>query len=649
MQSRRPIKNTRFRFAIVFKNQTAFRPIFSRVVTCARPRPPGTTITRCDAEITAGVAREEKRLARLQKELNAADAAVRRAVAGRLNASWLSPAALLKGRPLSRGGGELRREVKAVREEWKERETKTAADAAAAAAAAALDEKIMAAPNLVEGKPKGGSGGRSDGLGKTWPRLGFPLLSRKGTLRDVSTAGNGAGFSATHPAPTAANKTVASATKPATSHTAEEVEREARGRILRRNRELARDLVAHDFDVRSPPPLTCCAPGCRRTFTQDEHYLAHWDPARGSAGKENPPPQQHEKGGAASRPPSPSAARPGKGSPPPRPRGRESCGVGATAAASRPSTPSAGKRGSTTAVARPPTPAAAEAGAEAGHPELGGEGVASFHLVVASKAEEGGGRERLGLDDDGGVGGFDLVLAYITRVWGHGQAYNTLLFVDAVESWRRRYLTTDPGFAEGAADLRREYLSYGAPREARLPEGTRRDLMRVLGTLPDDPLDGSAGGAQDDDGSGGGAGGGGDGENGDDSRRDRSVSVDNGVGRRETTHSEANGKSGRRKAPVLATAVAAPTQQRNVVGKSAGFSATAAAAAAASAAADPEGLRPTSFDEAQFQALAFLSRVVGPGFWASDLGRRATALHLKDLKHKREAAHEIVRLEVCDW
>lgn len=393
----------------------------------------------------AGVAKEEKRLAKLQKELNAADAAVRRAVTGRLNASWLSSAALFTGRPLSRGRGELRREVKAVREEWKEQEAKTAANAAAAAAAAvaALDEKTMATTDyFVQGKPKGGGGGgggSNDGLGKTWLRLGFPLLSRKGTPGDASTSGNGAGFSATHPAPSTANKTVEAAVKPTISHTAAEVEREARRRILRRNRELAREFVAHDFDVRNPPPLTCCAPGCRRTFTQDEHYLNHWDAAGGSAGKKNPPPQQHEKGGS-SRPPSPSAARPGTRPPPPRPRERDARDGGATA--SRPSTPSATKRGSTTALARPSTPAAAEAGAETGHPQLGGEGVASFHLVVAGKVEEGVHRERSGLKDDG-VGGFDLVLAYITRVWGHGQAYNTLLFVDAVGSWRRRHLTTD--------------------------------------------------------------------------------------------------------------------------------------------------------------------------------------------------------------
>lgn len=86
-------------------------------------------------------------------------------------------------------------------------------------------------------------------------------------------------------------------------------------------------------------------------------------------------------------------------------------------------------------------------------------------------------------------------------------------------------------------------------------------------------------------------------------------------------------------------------EQQRGVAKPAASSAVATAAAAA--AADPAGLRPTSFDKAQFQALAHLSRVVGPGFWASDLGRRATALHAKDLKRKREAAHEIVRLEVC--
>lgn len=582
--------------------------------------------TSCDAEITAGVAREEKRLAKMQKELNAADAAVRRAVTGRLNAGRLSPAALLKGRPLSRGGGELRREVKAIRQEWNEQEAKTAA-----AAAAFRAKTTTTATAFVERMPRGrGGDGNSGGLGKTWPRLGFPLFSRKGGTNDASAAGNGAGFGCTHPAPSTASKTAAEgAARPKTSHTTEEAEREARRRILRRNRDLAAELVAHDFDVRNPPPLTCCAPGCRRTFTRDEHYLAHWAAAGVSAEENRPSPKQDVKA-TPSRPPSPSTAIPGPRSPQPKERDGSAGG----AKASRPSTPTTGKRGSTKALARPPTPAEADAGAETGHPELGGSDIASFHLVVASKAEEGVRRDRPGVEEDDGVGGFDLVSAYITRVWGHGQAYNTLLFVDAVESWRRLRLATEPGFAEGAADLRRQYVCVGAPREARLPEDTRRDLMRVLGTLPDDPPDDTAGGIQNDAEGGGGGGGG-----HDEKRHDRRVSPDKSRGRKATAHHD---NAGRKKIPVPSALL---HQQRPVVAKLAG-STTAVAAAAAAAAVYPTGLRPTSFDKAQFQALAHLCRVVGPGFWASDIGRRATVLRLRDLKQKREAAHEIVRLEV---
>ncbi|CAN0287228.1 unnamed protein product, partial [Ectocarpus sp. 12 AP-2014] len=673
----------------------------------------------CDAEITAGIAREEKRLAELQKVIKAADAAVRRAVTKRLTGGWLTI------RPASRGGGELRREVRAVQEEWKALE---AAQTAAAAATATVPGTTPANASVGRDSKDGGGGG--GGLGGTWPKTVFPgLLLRKGRPKDMKSdarpdgggdGGGGGRNSRPKAAPAGrgarggrtggAQAPAKAAVPPSSRGGTAEAEREAWRRILARERRLAREIVVHDFDARNPPPLTCCAPGCGRTFTQDEHYLAHWDVA-GAADAARKLLLRDDPNAFLSRPYSPpffeTPQRQDRGcqkspSRPTMPTDDQQCVAPSTGSTTGSTSTVAGQQQQLRAPAdqqqlRHGCPAA-ESEAEAGHPERGGKGIASFHLVVADKADirrvggrGGGGGGSEGADQEESGAGFDLVSAYVTRVWGHGQAYNTLLFVDAVDAWRRCCPVANPAFAEGAAELRREFLCPGAPREASLPAETRRDLMRTLDTLPDDVLDGTAGGRDDgdesgDDDAGGGEEVGGDGRAPDaelpfaDEKRRRETRVDlsdgDEGGRRSTSTAgnaairNSSGGSGGPRATaksktrtkfsrnkiVRPSATRQPPQQHRPVSAPGGAAppptassaAAAAAAAAASAAAtarNPYGLRPTSFDEAQFQALAHLSRVVGPGFWASDLGRRAAALHQQELKRRREAAHEIVRLE----
>ncbi|CAN0214400.1 unnamed protein product, partial [Scytosiphon promiscuus] len=477
----------------------------------------------CDAEITAGVAREEKRLAKMQKELRAADAAVRRAVTRRLNGGWFSSATRLASRHSSSRGeaggggggrGELRREIKAVREEWKALDAEAAA--ATAASASLQGRTAPTSATSVEGAATRSStaGG---GFGGTWPKLGLSgLLAGKGKPkardavasrtddgRDNASAGGGETRSEAEAAATtgggrAGGGTQAPAAHSHASRSAEEAEREARRRILARDRAFARDIVVHDFDVRNPPPLKCCAPGCGATFTRDEHYLAHWD--SDAAGARRVLLIQPDDTNATPRP----------GSPRGTPHRRATRGS--------PKTPSSAARPGRNQTTSSPSGAAPATAvrqplAQAGHPGLGGEDIASFHLVVADKAEPGAAPP--GGEPGSSVSGFGLLSAYITRVWGRGVAHNTLLFVDAIERWRRRSLTTEPGFLEGAAFLRREFLCPGAPRGVSLPEDARRGLMRVLDALPEHVLEdpaavGGAGrgwgvgdglGADDDDGS----------------------------------------------------------------------------------------------------------------------------------------------------
>ena len=182
--------------------------------------------------------------------------------------------------------------------------------------------------------------------------------------------------------------------------------------------------------------------------------------------------------------------------------------------------------------------------------------------------------------------------------------------------------------------------------EAKLPENTRKGLIRVLEGLPDldyamtkerddYAVDAKAGDCDADD-------------NGGDQKGTRmaapsnhsaisreSATVDKGSWHRKTGTIEQSWQEvfGNRRHGEATFPVAS--------------SAAAAAAAAAASVSTPESLRPTSFDEAQWHALSYLCKVVGPGFWASDLGRRAALLRSKELKRERETANESVRLEVC--
>lgn len=265
---------------------------------------------------------------------------------------------------------------------------------------------------------------------------------------------------------------------------------------------------------------------------------------------------------------------------------------------------------------------------------LGNEAIASFHLVVGSQVD---GKSHHEMDDrKDASSGFDLVSAYITRIWGHGQAYYTLLFWDAVNSWRR-HLTTSTAYFREAAALRRLYLDPAAPRKICLPEATRQGLLCVLDTLPalDDMGTVSPDGAAADiveqcaDGGGG----------------DESVGATAAgtpkVRRVVPTGLDERFWHGKPKAGKHSPKDSGGRQQQREA-------ASSTIAAAIASVPSSVGLRPTSFDEAQWHALAHLCRVVGSGFGMSNLGRRANDLRSKDLKRKRKAAYESVRLEVCE-
>lgn len=642
-------------------------------------------------------------MAKLQKKLDMVDAAVRRVVTRRLKKGWLSTTARVVGSSGLGGGGELHREIKLVRQEWKALDD-----------AAANDKKmdVEGRANAYEG---GGGAGRAKGLSSTggitsrlWGLVTLTGMAWGGGVtgaqsgkegemdRHVKDVAEGArnigassdrsgknnevlrwstivgdavdggnvsatggeakvvnGLAATAPIPTssARNKKTSPAVH-AVEHSAEEAEREARRRILCRERTLAREMVTHDFDAAKPPPLKCCAPGCGRIFTQKDHYLAHWAAPLGHA----------------LDPPQPSSAadsshRDGVTTPAPT-----SCH---TATGTQPATP--GPATGQQQKQRQQTPA------EIGHPALGGEEVAAFHLAVLNSADDNyksddtrPGAVGFGGDTATAVG-FDLVSVYIRRTWGHGQAYNTLMFWRAVSSWRR-HPTTKSLYVREAVTLRRLYLDPGAPREASLPEKTRRELLRVLDRLPDDvEVDAPETTETDIDG-------------GETFYRDTTT-----IERTTSSNYEATGVVGGASASVKSGVSESTAQKtRVVIGSSISWrpgteeasgsinrrsgtarigvdrkvgrqtlvdkhttaaASIAALVATAVAATTPTlggGLRPTTFDEAQWQALMHLCRVVGPGFWVSDLGQRFTMLHSKGLKKRRDAANEIVRLEVRD-
>ena len=613
-----------------------------------------------DFEVSAGLAKEDKRLARLQKEHRLVNTAVRKVVTKRLKRRWLSTARVVDA---TRGGGELQREIKAVREEWRaldaNREDLWAMNASGSNTwgrgggfggvfssgmgfSGLLNTEKLS--GLTWGRPNAGgsrserSTGKDAGAAKDLDALLKIETIARGEggadlecVDNVSSGGNltrrdsnalrekGATFATS----SSVSRTIA-ATKEKTSsptsasHGAEAAEREARRRILARDRDLAREIITHNFDVRNPPPLKCCAPRCGCTFTQDEHYLSHW-----AAGR-------HQSGLCASSLDSEALARVGGA--------KDSAGM-----STHPVTP-ASESANPSTIFDPPTTTEDTALAEAGHPTLGEGDVASFHIVLSDGTGWKGAQE---VGDDGDAPtGFSLVSAYIARVWGHGPAHSTLLLWNAVNSWRR-HLTTDPGFIRDAVAMRGMYLDPGALLEARLPDSTRKGLLRVLEALPelDDTttkerdgtvVDVKAGGCDTDDNEGG--------------QKEARVPTPSDHSAVSTERAAVDKGSWHR-----TTGATIEQSWQEMFGNrrlgEATFpvapSAAAAAAAAATSVSTPTSLRPTSFDEAQWHALSYLCKAVGPGFWASDLGRRAALLRSKKLKREREAAHESVRLEVC--
>lgn len=616
-----------------------------------------------DFEVGAALAKEDKRLAKLQKELRMVNTAVRKVVTKRLKRGWLSTARVVDA---TRGGGELQREIKAVREEWRaldaERDPSGTMNASgrntwgwgvtgrgggdgsfpsSLGFSGGLDmEKLN---GLTWGK-SGACGSRSErsieeevgsakgpgeileketaalgGGGTNLERAENKSCDGKSTSRDGNTVSDTkmAAFStstSTPSRPAMSGENTISATS--VSHGAEAAEREARRRIFGRDRELAREIIIHNFNVRNPPPLQCCAPRCGRTFTQDEHYLSHWAAGRHQSGL---------------RPSSLVPETP-------------VCVRGEKASAGVPTHPATttSELATLSGIFDPTAQKEDTTSADAGHLTLGEGNEAAFHLILSNGA---GWKDVQEVGDDvGAPTGLNLVSAYIARVWGHGQAHSTLLFWNAVRSWRR-HLTTDSEYIRDAVTMRGLHLEPGALLEVRLPARTRQDLMRVLEDLPD--LDDAAtnGGEgvavhvrasscdDDDEGDRGATRFPASGDHSESTRKSAFIDKSSWHGKASTIEKSWHEVFGNR--PHVATTFPLDS------------SAAAAAAAAAASAATPTSLRPTSFDEAQWHALSYLCKAVGPGFWASDFGRRAALLRSKDLKRERDAAHESVRLEVC--
>lgn len=620
-----------------------------------------------DFEVGAGLAKEDKRLAKLQKDLRLVNAAVRKVVTKRLKRGWLSTARVVDA---TRGGGELQREIKAVREEWRvldaERDGPGAmnasgrntwgrgvSDGGGGGGGVFSSSKVFSGRlnmEILNGLTWGRSGvggsrsERSTEKGEAAAKDPDELLEKetatlgegganiervksvnsdgKLTSRDSNVVNEeGATFStamSTSRTTAAIGEKILLATS--VSRSAEAAEREARRRILDRDRDLAREIITHNFDVRNPPPLKCCAPGCGCTFTQDEHYLSHWATGRHQSDLRLsslvPETLVHVGGDNDS-----------------------------AAVSTHLATPTSEMVNKSSIFDPPTTPKGDTAPAGARYPTLGEGDVASFHLVLANGA---GWKEEQGVVDNGDAPtGFNLVSAYIARVWGHGQAHSTLLLWNAVNSWRR-HLTTDPGYTRDAVATRGLYLDPGALLEARLPESTRQNLIRVLEALPD--LDdatakGRHGSAVDDVKTGG--------YDADDNGSDRkeasgaSAPGDHSTGTRESATVDKGSWLGKTATIEQSWQEVFGNRRHGAATFPVASSAAAAAAATAASVATRASLRPTSFDEAQWHALSYLCKSVGPGFWTSDLGRRAALLRSKELKREREAALESVRLEVC--
>ncbi|CAM9339893.1 unnamed protein product, partial [Laminaria digitata] len=602
------------------------RQLFRKALAAAHRRAADEHLqTVRDFEVGAGLAKEDKRLAKLQKDLRLVNAAVRKVVAKRLKRGWLSTARVVDA---TRGGGELQREIKAVREEWRALDAERDGPGA-----------MNASGRNTWGRGVSGGGGGGGGVfssskvfsgrlnmenlnGLTWGRSGVggsrsERSTEKGEAaakdpdelleKETATLGEGGAN---------IERKIFLATS--VSRSAEAAEREARRRILDRDRDLAREIITHNFDVRNPPPLKCCAPRCGCTFTQDEHYLSHW----ATGGHQSdlrlsslvPETLVHVGGDNDS-----------------------------AAVSTHLATPTSEMVYTSSNFDPPTTPKGDTAPVEARYPTLGEGDVASFHLVLANGA---GWKDEQGVVDNGDAPtGFNLVSAYIARVWGHGQAHSTLLLWNAVNSWRR-HLTTDPGYTRDAVAMRGLYLDPGALLEARLPESTRQYLIRVLEALPD--LDdatakgrhGSAvdyvktGGYDADD-------------NGSDRKEPSGASApgDHSTGTRESATVDKGSWLGKTATIEHSWQEVFGNRRHGAATFPVASSAAAAAAATAASVATPASLRPTSFDEAQWHALSYLCKSVGPGFWTSDLGRRAALLRSKELKREREAAHESVRLE----
>lgn len=645
-----------------------------------------------DAEIADGLAREQRRLARLQNEMNSALLSTRRTV----TRGWKKRRLRIPSTLCGGGGGgtrELRQEIKAVRDEWAAAETvarkkeggdgggndhgnrsgsegvllhknglslggvleslnccgggrsKKGRNMASANVKTRKTTRPLAvginnsteqkAQQLANVTVDTGGGGRGNARDTDCSRLNIPAAydERLGSSQKVvkNTRDSIVIAAATS---TDRNKPVGDVGDAAA------VEREARSRIMSREVGLTREIIMHDFNARDPPLLQCCAPGCYRTFTCDSHYIEHW--AGSSATRE----ESNANG---------------------------DIGISTTPAAQR----------ATTAVYLP--------SAEVGHPTLGGEEMARFHLIVANL--EGGGENPSGGSRISAGFGFKLVSAYIVRMWGHGQAYNMLLFWGAVESWRR-WVSTEPHYLREAINLRRKYLDPDAPREVTLPAETLRGLRCLLdevteelvreednevesvrrgGELHEEGLIGEERKEQDQVGKH---------TNGDLNAAVAALS-DQGGRSRESGVGTINGTPDslavttlkETQSPFLAATdpkIHQPSRiKQNVVGHNIERYSNKWPRAANEAArvkdakthvikastppkkellvssAIARALRPTTFDEAQWLALAHLCRVVGPGFWTADLCRRYNFLRRQKFQKRQETIYEIAKEEVC--
>lgn len=556
-----------------------------------------------DAEVADAVSREERRISKAEEEIEAAESCVRRAWMKGWETGWL-------GLRRSQEIKELRQETRRVKEEWRVRRCREADDSLASMGAGAIPASsmlgalgiLMPGSTREKGNQGPGSGRGTEGAAGKRSKNGALESDANG----VATLSGG--FSQHCKVSTNATPHTVSDTEreeivdPALQvgapqhHAAAECE--ARRRILRRELALVHDTVRHNYDARNPPPLKCCAPDCGRTFTHDAHYLAHW-----GAGISHTSLSPEEK---------PVCDRNGL-------RKMEHGAHGAMDSSKL-------SRSAQLPESQPGT----------GHPTLGGEEIASFHLTIASSKCEGG---------DPSASGFQLVAAYILRVWGLGEVYHTLEFWRAVESWRC-YQTTTPEYIRGAQMLRKMYFDANALRKTGLHPDTQARLCAILRALPHVEFDGKKEAKRSDEISEQSHG-----------KRSSDVRIDEVV--RRTQSAQAPSPASRTpmtakfRAPYEDRGAPPPTTEGHQIAKirrdhrDAAASKKMLSAAEVVAATSPaRKLRPTLFDQAQWQALAYLCRVVGPGFWASDLGQRHAVLREKARTKSREDALEMARIEV---